>query len=163
MQMDFDVTSISAMVAAAGVIVGVVLAVQELNHMAKSRRTESFWRVFSSFNSKEYLEAWSKVCSLEFKDFNDFKSKYGVTTFENPTGVAMSIVGNLFEGADYLVRNGLIGYDVVNEFPVIFTWEKMKVLAEGARKELGLPGLWGGFERLAQEMKQKQQGGVRNG
>jgi hypothetical protein len=118
-----DITEISAIVAAAGVIVGVVLAVQELRHMAKSRTTEAFWRVFSSFNSKEYLEAWTKVVSLEFKDFNDFKSKYGVMTIDNPISVALSIVGNLFEGADYLIRNGLIGYDVVEEFPVGFMGE----------------------------------------
>jgi hypothetical protein len=91
--------------------------------MAKSRTTEAFWRVFSSFNSKEYLEAWTKVVSLEFKDFNDFKSKYGVMTIDNPISVALSIVGNLFEGADYLIRNGLIGYDVVEEFPVGFMGE----------------------------------------
>ena len=158
--MDFDVTSISAIVAAAGVIIGVVLAVQELRHMAKSRRTESFWRVFSSFNSREYLEAWTKVYSLEFKDYNDFKNKYGIFTFDNPTSVALSIVGNLFEGAEYLIRNGLMGYDVVGEFPVSLTWEKMKPIAEGARKELSMSGMWSGFERLAQEMKKRQRSGA---
>ena len=151
-----DIPSISAIVAALGVLVGVVLTVQELNHLAKSRRTDSFWRVFSSFNNKEFLEAWTKVMSLEFKDYKDFQSKYGVMTLDNPAVVALSIVGNLFEGAEYLLRNGLIGYDVVGQFPVNITWEKMKPLAEGAR-ELGWSGLWTGFEQLAQDMKKRQQ------
>ena len=152
-----DIPSISAIIAAAGVLVGVVLTVQELRHLAKSRRTDSFWSVFSSFNSKEYLEAWTKVYSLEFKDYNDFQNKYGVMTFDNPASVALSMVANLFEGAAYLIRNGLIEYDVVTEFPVIPTWEKMRPIAEGARKTLGWSGLWGGFEQLAQEMKKREQ------
>jgi hypothetical protein len=152
-----DIPSISAIIAAAGVLVGVVLTVQELRHLAKSRRTDSFWSVFSSFNSKEYLEAWAKVYSLKFKDYNDFKNKYGIITVENPTSVALSMVANLFEGAAYLLRNGLIEFDVVREFPVSPTWEKMRPIAEGAREELGWSGLWGGFEQLAQEMKKRQQ------
>jgi hypothetical protein len=156
--MDFDVTSISAIVAAAGVMIGVVLAVQELRHMAKSRRTESFWMVFSSFNSKEYLEAWAKVCSLEFKDVKDFQNKYGVMTFDNPIVVALSIVGNLFEGVEYLFQNGLIGWDAITQFPAGYTYEKVRPLVEGYRKmRPEWQGLWVGFERLAQELKKREQ------
>jgi hypothetical protein len=39
----------------------------------------------------------------------------------------------------------------------------MRLIAEGARKEQGMPRLWGGFERLAQEMKKREQKGVVNG
>jgi hypothetical protein len=134
MLLNLDIPSISAIVAAVGVLVGVALTVLELGHMAKSRRTESFWRVFSSFNSKEYLEAWAKVCSLEFKDIKDFQNKYGVMTLDNPTVVALSIVGNSFEGAEYLFRNGLMGWDAVRQFPASYTWEKVRPLVEGYRK-----------------------------
>jgi hypothetical protein len=57
MQMDFDIPSISAIIAAIGVLVGVILTVLELRHLAKSRRIDSYWRILSTFNSKEYLEA----------------------------------------------------------------------------------------------------------
>ncbi|MGB8779358.1 MAG: hypothetical protein WCD81_01770 [Candidatus Bathyarchaeia archaeon] len=72
-----DITEISAIVAAAGVLVGVILTVLELRHLARSRRTDSYWRIMSSFNSKEYLEALQKVLSLEFEDYDDFTRKYG--------------------------------------------------------------------------------------
>jgi hypothetical protein len=149
-----DTTGISAIVAAVGVLVGVVLTVLELRHLAKSRRTDSLWRILSSFNSKEYLEAYMKVLSLEFKDYDDFTRKYGdLRSGKCEVGVPFRMVCNLFETAGFLFHNGLIEYEIVSQFPVTVAWEKVKPIVEGFRKEFNFPQSFEWFEYLYNEMK----------
>jgi hypothetical protein len=153
-----DIPSISAIVAVAGVLVGVALTVLELRDFVKTRRTDMLWRLLSSFNSKEYLEAYLKTVNLEFKDYNDFSKKYGSGFSETPVQVALSMVCNLFEGAGTLLYRRLIDFETVAlVIPVSYTWEKVKPIADGMRKELNLPDLWTGFEYLYNEMKKREQ------
>ena len=50
-----DVASVSAVVAAGGVIVGVIFAVLELRNLVKTRQTDLALRLYSQFGSKEFL------------------------------------------------------------------------------------------------------------
>jgi hypothetical protein len=114
------------------------------------------------------LEAIFELWSLDYKDYEDFTSKYGTPlSRKNSTWVSISMVCDLFEGAAYLCRNGLIDYDTVLQIPVTTTWEKAKVIAEGARRQLGLSGTWNNFEWLYNQMRMRrqklQQRGVRSG
>ena len=153
-----DIPSISAIVAAVGVLIGVILTVLELRHLAKSRRTDSYWRILSTFNSKEYLEALMKVYSLEFKDYEDFNRKYGdFLSGKSEMAVPLGMVCDLFQGAGFLFHNGLMEYDIVRQFPVRLTWEKVKAIAEGARKQPEFSSLWTDFEYLNNELKKREQ------
>lgn len=153
-----DITGISAIVAAAGVLVGVVLTVLELNHLAKSRRTDSIWRIVSSFNSKEYLEAYMKVLSLEFNDYDDFTRKYGdLRSGKCEVGAPFRMVCNLFETAGFLFHNGLIEYEIASQFPVTVAWEKVKPIIEGFRKEFNSSQSFEWFEYLYNEIKKREQ------
>lgn len=162
MQMDFDIPSISAILAAIGVLVGVVLTYLEVRHLVRARRTEIIWKNNSNFNSKEFLEALLKVTNLEFKDYNDFVEKYGLPLAESPVAVALCMVGNMFEGAGDLIHKGLAEYETVSDIPVSMVWEKIKPIAEGARKQYGFPSLWTDFENLYNELKIREQSGVKN-
>ncbi|NIO38532.1 hypothetical protein GTO27_12670, partial [Candidatus Bathyarchaeota archaeon] len=53
-----DIPSISALVAVAGVIVGVILTVVELRNLVKQRQTDLVVRLYSTYGSKESQEAW---------------------------------------------------------------------------------------------------------
>ena len=66
--MALDIPSISAIVAAAGVIIGVVFTYLQLRNLARTRRTELRWRILESVSSREFLEAGMKVLDVEFKD-----------------------------------------------------------------------------------------------
>ena len=69
-----DLTEISAVVAAAGVLVGVVLTVQELRHLVKQRQTDLVTRLASDISTnKEFLEAFVDIFEVEFKDYDDFE------------------------------------------------------------------------------------------
>jgi hypothetical protein len=153
-----DITGISTIVAAASVLVGVILTVLELRHLAKSRRTDSYWRIMSSFNSKEYLEALQKVLSLEFKDYDDFTRKYGdFLSGKSEVVVPIAMVCDLYEATGFLLHNGLLEYEIASEFPVIPTWERLKPIVEGLRKELTNPRYYNQFEYLYNEMKKREQ------
>jgi len=158
-----DIPSISAIVAAVGVLLGVILTYLEVRHLVKARRTEIIWKNHSSFNSKEFLEALLKVTNLEFKDYNDFVEKYGLPLAESPVAVALCMVANMFEGAGNLIHQGLADYETVSDIPVNMVWEKIKPIAEGARKQYNFPSLWTDFENLYNKLKIREQKGVENG
>jgi len=152
-----DIPSVSAIIASLGVLIGVVFTVLEVRSIAKTRRTDMLWRLYSSFNSKEYLEAWLKVWNLEFEDYNDYVNKYGLPFSETSVNVALCMVCNLFEGAGTLLEKRLIDLDIVSLLPIGLTWKKIKPLAEGARKQYNQPGLWVGFEYLVNELQKREQ------
>ena len=63
-----DIPSISAIVAAAGVLTGVVIAVVELRNMVKQRQTDLLARLYSTMISKEWMEACGRVNAYEMKN-----------------------------------------------------------------------------------------------
>jgi len=158
-----DVQTISIAVASASVVAGVIYYSFQVRHQTKIRRTDAFWRVYQSFNSKEFLEALFKVWNLEFEDYNDFLKKYGLPFAEGPVAVALALVGNMYEGAGELLRKGLADYETVSDMPTDMTWEKMKPIIDGARKQYNFPALFAGFEYLYKEGKKREKRGVRNG
>jgi hypothetical protein len=129
----------------------------QVRNLVKARRAEVIWKNYLSFNSKEFLEALLKVINLEFEDYNDFVKKYGLPLAENPVAVALCMVCNLFEGAGELLHKGLADYETVSNIPTGMTWEKMKPIVEGARKQYNFPVLWTDFEYLYNEMKKREQ------
>ncbi len=146
-----DISSISAMVATAGVIIGVVFTYLQLRNLARTRRTELRWRILQSINSKEFLEAAMKVMDVEFKDQKDFEKKYGFDL-----RIEMALVLNLFDGVGELLRKGLTDYETVSSMPVVVMWEKMIPFVEGARKAYNDPSWWANFEYFYNEARKKQ-------
>jgi len=71
-----DITEISAIVAAAGVLVGVVYYILEMRHQNKVRQTDLVMRLYSTLGSKEFWEALTKFMMIEFEDYNDYRKKY---------------------------------------------------------------------------------------
>ncbi len=70
-----DIPSISALVAAVGVIVGVVLAILELRNITKTRQMELIMSIYSLFTTRGYMEAWEKIRTREFKDYDGYVKK----------------------------------------------------------------------------------------
>jgi hypothetical protein len=166
-----DITEISAIVAAAGVLVGVVYYILEMRHQGKVRETDVIIRMNPSFSLSliEWQQAAFRVTNLQFKDYNDFVKKYGPFTTETPEIMAIHTIGNYFEGIGYLLKRKLVGIDYVwNCYgeTVVFVWEKLKPVIEGVRKQYNAPTAWGPVEYLYNELKRKQQlqqKGVKNG
>jgi len=160
-----DIQTISIAIASASVVAGVVYYSLQIRHQnlqiqqqTKMRQTDLYWRLLSTFNSKEYVEAFLKVVNLEFKDYNEFAKKYGSAFSETPVQVALGMVCNLFEATGSLLYRHLIDVETVSHMlPVSYTWEKVKPIVDGMRKELNVSPLYEWFEYLYDEMQKREQ------
>ncbi len=153
-----DIPSISAVVAAVGVIVGVVLAILELRNITKTRQMELIMSIYSLFTTRGYMEAWEKIRTREFKDYDVYVKKHGLADF-------MQVAG-LFEGLGFLLHRKFLDIDLVRELmneSTKMTWEKVKPMVEDARKQLSQRKLgeyvpiyqW--WEYLYNEMQKREQ------
>jgi len=146
-----DIPSISAVVAAVGVIVGVTLAYLEVRTLVKQRQTDLVARLYSTMGSREFLEAWDRFMKGEIKDLDDFDRKYSVEINE---------IGIFFEGVGVLLHRKLIDIGLVDDLfssPIKMTWEKMNPLVKATRKKLNLPQMGEYFEYLYNEMQKREQ------
>ena len=160
-----DIPSISAIVAAAGVLVGVVIAVVELRNLVKQRQTDLVTRLSRDIAiDRQSLDAFVDVMDAEFDDYNDFVKRYGKFVSKNPVPMSFMMMGNSFEQIGVLLRNKLIDASLVDQlFPISTMWDKMKPLVEGMRKEYHDPTFFEWFEYLYNEMKKREQAGVSSG
>jgi len=146
-----DVLSVSAIVAAGGVLVGVILTVLELRNLSKARQTDLVMRLYSTFGSKEFLEDWQKVMGNEYENYNDFVNKYGSWTPQ---------VGLFFEGLGVLLRRKLIDISLVDDLftgGINMLWNKSKPVIMDARVQMNYPQYGEWFEYLYNEMKKRGQ------
>ena len=102
-----DIASISTAVAAVGVIVGVIFAVLELRNLVRTRQTDLILRLYTTFNSKEFLKTWDGVLKRDVKDFDDYEKKIGWSEVLE--------VGMFFEGIGVLLKRKLINIDLVDD------------------------------------------------
>jgi len=126
-----DIVSVSTVVAAAGVMVGVVLAILELRNIKRTRQMELIMGVYELFGTREYRDAWEKVRTSEFKDYDGYVKKHGLTDFMQ--------IAALFEELGFLLHRKFLDIDIVRELlseSTKMTWEKVKPIVEDARKKV---------------------------
>jgi len=171
-----DITEISAVVAAAGVLIGVVYYVLEIRHQSRMRQAEIetrqadlLLRIYSTFGGEEFQKALAKTFNLDFKDYDEFVKKYYSTAtgfVESPEIISMSMVNVLFEEIGVLLNRKLIDLGLVDDlfgYMAIPLWEKIKPAVEGLRKQFQTPRSLQQFQYLYNELRKREQRGVRNG
>jgi hypothetical protein len=161
-----DVQTVSIAIASASVVAGIVYYAFQVRHQTRLRETDLIMRVYSALSTKELEEAWYKVLNLGCKDYNDFVKKYGDIMSETPANVAFSIIAYFFEGIGVLLHKKLADIDLIDDLmseQIIVTWEKMKPIVEGYRKQYGFKKDLQWFEYLYNEVKKRELAGVKNG
>jgi len=154
-----DITEISAMVAAAGVLVGVVYYILEIRHQNRMKHTDLIMRLHEAWLSKELSDAALKVWNLEFKDYDDFVKKYGPWNSETEIYSAFRMVCLFFNEIGILLRMKLVSIKMVSAMFTLVTtttWEKVQPLVQGRRRQIG-PLFYEDFEYLYNEMKKREQ------
>jgi len=153
-----DIVEISAIVTAAGVLVGVVYYILEMKNQTRIRQTDLVVGLYSAFTSDDFQVALLKTMNLEFEDYKDFVKKYGSFSLETPVSVAVRKIVYYYSQVGILLRRGLVGADLVYEGMggVTMIWNKLEPLIEGYREHAGYNfGMW--FEYLCNEMKKREQ------
>ena len=86
------------------------------------------------------MEACADIFEAEFKDYDDFVSKYGVFFSKKPIPMSFFIVANFMERVGVLLKNKLLDVSLVGQLVAVTDfWEKMKPVIEGIRKEENNP------------------------
>ena len=157
-----DIPSISAMVAAAGVMIGVVYYILDMRHQTKVRETDFAIRMnpWMNVSGTELTDAIYKVFNLEYKDYNDFVEKYGPLLSDKPEQKALQKLLNYFEGIGMLLKRNLMDTDFAWDLfgsSYFLAWEKVKPVVEGIRRQSGVADAWSFFEYLYNEMKKREQ------
>jgi hypothetical protein len=156
-----DVPSISAIVAAVGVMIGVALAVLELRNLVKQRQTDLMMRLYLTWGSEEYKKGFGPFLGLEIKDYDSFAKKYGSITSpeRSPIWTDIDRYTWFFNGIGYLVYHKLADVEQVEDlfYGVGVIWEKTKPLVEAWRKQLNIPRSNRWLEYLSNEMKKREQ------
>lgn len=153
-----DLATLSTMVAAISVVVGVILAVLQLRDFVRTRQTDLIMRLYSVFGSREFQEAWVETMRLEFKDYQEYLNKYGAGS-ERPVYSSVNMVASFFEGIGILLRRQLVNINLVDDLfssDIIITWHKIKPLAEGWRRQFNRPQISEYFEYLHGEMQKRE-------
>jgi len=157
-----DIPSISAILAAVGVIVGVIFTYEQVRDLVKARQTDLVMSLYRDFGSKDFQEAWQKVMTSEYKDYGDYVAEYGL---DEAYQVVM-----LFEGMGTLLHMKLVDVFLIGHLisgPIVSTWEKMKPMIEDYRQKVNQPQFCEWFEYLYNTMKKReqqlQQKGVKSG
>jgi len=177
-----DITEISAVVAAVGVLIGVVYYVMDLRHQAKIRKTDLLMRLWTLGNTDEMWDALKKVTKIQVKDYEDYVAKYGsMMLSDDPVNKALQKVYGFYAMLGNLAYKKLIDIDSLyhftgSDYPRML-YEKLKPITMGLRRDLSEPFLMSDFEYLCSELtriepqimdefkkrEQKIQGGVNIG
>jgi len=146
-----DITEISAVVAAAGVLVGVVYYILDMRNQSRMRKTELLTKLYSTMVDKDWLEAWQKVQSREALNYGNYLEKYGF--------VELNEIFVFFDQLGRLLKKGLIDIDLIplTYGQVSLTWEKIEPVLEGSRKRYNAPKHGEYAEYLCSELKKREQ------
>ena len=160
-----DIQTVSIAIASASIVIAVVYYILQIQHQKKMRQTDLVTHLSRDIAlDREALDAYVDIVEAEFEDYADFVKKYGKFISKNQVPRSFMMMGNFYEQIGVLLRNRLIDASLVDQlFPVSTTWEKMKPLVEGMRKEYHDPTVFEWFEYLYNEMKKREQKGVKNG
>ena len=148
-----DITSLSAIIAAISVVIAAIFAILQMRHATKTRQTGLVIQLNPSLRAStdELIEA-SKILNVEFRNYKEYVEKYGKATGDK----AVVTLAGYYDGLGYLLHERLIGINLIEYLgkrAIIGTWEKLKPIIIGLRKDTGIPDLFEWFEYLYNVMK----------
>jgi hypothetical protein len=145
------ITEISAIVAAAGVLIGVVYYILDIRQQRVTRRTDLMITLYSMTDSSEYREAASEVLNAQFTDYDDYVKKYGTQRILKVL-FPYEMVGTMLFRKQIEPRfiSDIWTADWIN-----MLYEKFKPLILGLRRDFGKYNFVG-FEYLRDELVKKE-------
>ncbi|MCJ7431745.1 hypothetical protein MUO83_11135 [Candidatus Bathyarchaeota archaeon] len=147
-----DIQTVSIAVASTGVLIAAIYYVLQIRNQTKIRQTDLVMRLYSTFGSKEFQDAWTRIESIEFKNYDEYVKKCGLGDYAQ--------CATFFEGIGVLLQKKLIDINLVDALfsvPLKFMYERMKPIIEGNREQLHNQRVFEHFEYLYNEMKKREQ------
>ena len=146
-----DIQTVSVVVASASVVAGIIYYSFQIRHQTRARQTDLVIRLYTTFGGKEMRQTWERVTTREDLDFSTYQNEFGLSDVNE--------IGWFFEGVGVLLHKKLIDIAVVDDLfssPIKISWEKLRPIAEGERKQFGRPQIWEWWEYLYNEMQKRE-------
>ena len=155
-----DISTISVVTAATGVLIGVAIGVMELRNITKARQAELIMGIQHLYTDPEFLRRWSTIIFQRgWKDFDDWRKKYGPEANIEAFSLWVSM-GNYYKGIGVLVNKNLIDIELVDNLispSLIGYWEKCELIIKEFREHYKFPRTFEWSEYLYNEMQKREQ------
>jgi hypothetical protein len=144
--------TVSIAIASAGILVAAIYYILQLRHQNRMRQTDLVMRLYSTFGSKEFQDAWTRIESSKFKNYDEYIKKCGSGDYVQ--------CATFFEGIGVLLQKKLIDINLVDALfsePLKHMYERMKPMIEGNREQFHTQRVFEYFEYLYNELKKREQ------
>ena len=125
---EFDIQTVSIIIAAVSVVVGVIMSGLSLRNYAKSRRASIFLE-FQKQATQEFLEdVFEVVGAWSWKDYKEFLAKYGPIT-DSKKWAKFVRVGSFFDSMGTLIEEKITDAKFIPEALAVTAmawWEKIE-------------------------------------
>jgi len=151
-----DIQTVSVMLASASVVAGVIYYALQIRHQDKMRHLDLFMRLYSTWGSRDMLNAHRRFMVLKVENYDSFVKEHGPVTEPSQINNDIDRIGWFFNLMGFLVKEKIIHIRLVDEllgYWVIKNWETIKPLVDGWRKQYNIPESYRWFEYLYNEMK----------
>jgi len=152
-----DIQTISIGIASASVVAGVIYYAFQLRHQTRTRQTDLVMRLYATFSSNEFQDAWAKV-RVKAADFESIDDIY---EFNKKVGLReVNQVCLFFEGIGILLQRKLVDTTMIEDLfggAVARAWEKVRTGVIKARQQLNDQTIYYYFEYLYSEMQKREQ------
>jgi len=148
-----DIIEVSAIVTAAGVIVGVIYYIINLRNSIKARELETTRLVIADYISEQGLQRWATMMTMQWKDFEDFMKKYG--RFNPEMFAKWASWFFAWEVFGVLLKHKIVRAEEMHDFggySAIQAWEKFKDIIQSFRDIAYGQDMFSNAEWFAQEM-----------
>jgi hypothetical protein len=153
-----DSSEVSIMIAAIGVISGVLFAMIQLRNLVKARRMDLVMRLYLAWGEEGMKTAFARVMAIKVDSYEEFTRMHGSFADPNRGQIWTDIdrVCWFANGYCFLVYKGLANaediYDLFGHgIPIL--WEKTHLIVEGLRGDLKSPQSYRWIEYMYNQMK----------
>ena len=147
-----DIQTVSVAIASTSVVIVAIYYVFQIRHQTRLRQTDLVMRLYSTFGSKEFQDAWTRIESIKFKNYDEYVKKCGLRDYAQ--------CATFFEGIGVLLQKKLIDINLIDALfsvPLKHMYERMKPIIEGNREQFHDQRVFENFEYLYNEMQKREQ------
>jgi hypothetical protein len=147
-----DIQTVSVAIASTSVVIVAIYYVFQIRHQTRLRQTDLVMRLYSTFGSKEFQDAWTRIESIEFKNYDEYVKKCGLGDYAQ--------CATFFEGIGVLLQKKLIDINLIDALfsvPLKHMYERMKPIIEGNMEQFHDQRVFENFEYVYNEMQKREQ------
>jgi hypothetical protein len=147
-----DIQTVSVAIASTSVVIVAIYYVFQIRHQTRLRQTDLVMRLYSTFGSKEFQDAWARIESKEFNNYDEYVKKCGLGDYAQ--------CATFFEGIGVLLQKKLIDTNLIDALfsvPLKHMYERMKPIIEGNREQFHDQRVFENFEYVYNEMQKREQ------